>query len=418
MQLGTKIRNYKLELFLKFWLLFFFVTSIVLLPQVKGTTPAFVLAFLSAFLFIFFSKYLSIKFFFLTGVTALSILLIFLASQALISLYSFESNLPQDVIFISEDSSLLFKASFFTQYLYLIASIIIFYFVMLVFDPTKHDPYIYAGTIALLIYGFYEIIYFQATGEFGDFLTNRVFGEKGMGSALQTISISGFTTQRFKSLTGEPSMYVFSVFPVFIYAYENGKKTLSYLILVSMIFTFSTTFVLGFSIFLAIKFIKRGFQDRFVISTIIILVLCIIFFFPEIYVVLEQVIIDKINGNNYSGSERSGLFFNHLNYFSEFPFPIKLFGLGFGYVRSTDFFSTLLVNVGIVGFLVYSLLFFYPMLKLGKTKRERALKVILFFIYFASLVSVPEFSYPSTWLFLGISYNLIRRNETTTIPDY
>lgn len=418
MQLGTKIRNYKLELFLKFWLLFFFVTSIVLLPQVKGTTPAFVLAFLSAFLFIFFSKYLSIKFFFLTGVTALSILLIFLASQALISLYSFESNLPQDVIFISEDSSLLFKVSFFTQYLYLIASIIIFYFVMLVFDPTKHDPYIYAGTIALLIYGFYEIIYFQATGEFGDFLTNRVFGEKGMGSALQTISISGFTTQRFKSLTGEPSMYVFSVFPVFIYAYENGKKTLSYLILVSMIFTFSTTFVLGFSIFLAIKFIKRGFQDRFVISTIIILVLCIIFFFPEIYVVLEQVIIDKINGNNYSGSERSGLFFNHLNYFSEFPFPIKLFGLGFGYVRSTDFFSTLLVNVGIVGFLVYSLLFFYPMLKLGKTKRERALKVILFFIYFASLVSVPEFSYPSTWLFLGISYNLIRRNETTTIPDY
>ena len=418
MQLETEVRNNKLELYLKFWLLFFFITSLIIFPQIKGTTPAYVLALFSVFPLVFFSRKISVKFFLLTGVTVLIIITSFLISQGFIRLYSFDKNLPSEVIFISEDSSLFFKTSFFTQLLYLIACFIIFYFVILVYDPYRHDKYIYTGTIVLLIYGFYEILYFQLTGDYGDILTNRVFGEKGLGSALQSITIGGFSTQRFKSLTGEPSMYVFSVFPVFIYAYENGKRKLAYIILLSLMLTFSTTFLLGISIFILVKFIRKGFQDKFVFYTTILVTVGIAFFYSKIYSIIEQLVIKKVQGTNISGSERTAFFLNHLNYFSEFPFPLKLFGLGFGYVRSTDFFSTLLVNVGIIGFLGYSLLFFYPIIKLKRTKRQTALKVILFFIYLASLISVPEFSYPSTWLFLGISYNLIRRNGTTSDTLY
>jgi hypothetical protein len=406
-----KINNFKLDLFLKVWLPFIFVTSVVIIPQIKGTIPAFVLAFLAVFYSLVFSRKASVQILFRVITTIICLALYFLISQLLIFALPFEKQISGDVIFVSKEASLLFKSSFFTQSLYLIASIIILFFITFVYKPEEHDKYLYLGVILILLYGFYELIFFWTTGQFGDFLSNRIFGEGSIGGSLQTITFSSFSTQRFKSLTGEPSMYVFSMFPAFIYTYENGKRKLSYLILLSLVFTFSTTFILGVFLFIIFKILSNGVNNKFVVYTTVLLLIGFIFFFPKIYPVIEKMIIQKLEGSNISGSERSSNFFNHFYYFSEFPFLLKFFGLGFGYVRSTDFLSTLLVNVGIIGFLAYTLLFLYPVLKLGKTIRENSLKIILLFIYVSSILSVPEFAYPSIWLFLGIAYNQLRKRK-------
>ena len=407
-----KNTNQKLDLFLKIWLPFIFITSVVVIPQIKGTIPAFIFAFIAVFYSLIFSRKISVQILFRIIITLSCFALYFLISQLLIFTFSFENEIRSGVIFVSKEPSLLFKSSFFTQSLYLVASVIIFYFISYVYKPEKHDKYLFFGATLVLLYGFYELIFYWTTGSFGDFLSNRIFGEDSIGGSLQTITFSGFSTQRFKSLTGEPSMYVFSMFPVFIYTYENGKRTLSYFILLSLIFTFSTTFILGIVLFIVYKIFSNGINNKFVVYTFLLLLIGFIFFFPKIYPVLEKLIIQKLEGSNVSGSERSTNFFNHFDYFLDFPFLLKFFGLGFGYVRSTDFLSTLLVNVGIIGFLLYTFIFLYPVIKPGKTRRDRSLKIILIFIFISSILSVPEFAYPSIWLFLGIAYNQLVKRRT------
>lgn len=408
-------KNNKAAFFLQFWLLFFFITSIVVFPNIKGTTPAFILSFLAIPVSLLISRYQSLLLLQRLFITVIFVFLWFFFSQLLIFSFSNELGLDSYVVYISEEKRLLFRSSFFTQFLYLLASLIIFYYVSIFYKADKHDSFIYYGAVIVTIYGFFELFYFWITGEFGDFLSNRTFGDGKSGSLLQTFSVGSFTTQRFKSLTGEPSMYVFSLFPVFVYAYYDGKKKIAYFILASLLFTFSTSFFIGIAILFSERLFRKGLRDKFVFYSGLLFLLALILFFKRLTIVFDKLVVQKIEGTNISGIQRIGNFTNHIEYFIDLPFPSKLFGLGFGYVRSTDFFSTLLVNVGILGFFVYSVVFLYPILKLGSSRKEKGLKVILFFIYLVSIISVPEFSYPSAWLFLGISYNLIK-NRTDGNP--
>lgn len=109
-----------------------------------------------------------------------------------------------------------------------------------------------------------------------------------------------------------------------------------------------------------------------------------------------------------STTERTAYFHNHFNYFLDMPFLNKFFGLGFGYVRSTDFISTVLVNCGVVGLVLFTLLFIYPIIKL---KNNTSIKVSLLLIYVATMIAVPEFFYFIIWLFLGIGYKSINYNK-------
>lgn len=407
----TDLRNNKASLLLQLWLLFFFITTIVIFPTIKGTTPAFILSFLSLPLSLIISRYLSIRLIQRLFITAIFILVWFLFSQLLIFVFSNYLDVNPQVIFVSEQDSLLFRSSFFTQFLYLFASLIIFFYVSIFYKAEKHDKFIYYGAIIVVVYGFYELSYFWYTGYFGDFLSNRTFGDGESGSLLQIFSIGSFTTQRFKSLTGEPSMYVFSLFPVCVYAYYQGRIKTAYLILASLLFTFSTSFLIGMAILYLERLKNRGFRDHFVLFSSLGFIVALILFSQNLTIIFDELIIQKVTSANLSGIQRISNFTNHIEYFREFPLLLKLFGLGFGYVRSTDFFSTLLINVGILGFLFYSAIFLFPILKLGRSKKEKALKVILVFIYLVSIISVPEFSYPSVWLFLGISYNLIQHEN-------
>ena len=106
-----------------------------------------------------------------------------------------------------------------------------------------------------------------------------------------------------------------------------------------------------------------------------------------------------------SGIARSNDFWNNINYFLDLDIMHNLFGIGFGYMRSADLFTTLLVNTGILGILSFA--YFY--LKDFKLKVRNFIDLgnnsILLVLFIISMVAVSEFSYLSFWLFVAIIRN-------------
>jgi hypothetical protein len=76
-------------------------------------------------------------------------------------------------------------------------------------------------------------------------------------------------------------------------------------------------------------------------------------------------------------------------------------------------FTTLLVNVGAVGLVLALAAFLYPILRLGNDERSAGLKAALLVVLVTLMVAVPEYGYPSMWVFLGIAYHAVlgRRTE-------
>jgi hypothetical protein len=118
-----------------------------------------------------------------------------------------------------------------------------------------------------------------------------------------------------------------------------------------------------------------------------------------------DMVVNKVNGSNVSGAERSGMFNASLNFWMAAPVLNKLFGIGFGYIRSTDMFSTILVNNGILGVLLFSLLMLYPVFKLDWTPKAIALRQCVLAMYVMMMISVPEFSYLAPWTFVALAYS-------------
>lgn len=398
-------RNSYAEKYLSFWLILFFVTSVVVFPAVKGTTPAYLLALASFPFALSLSRYKSQVYLTRLCIALLLVFILSFLSQFVVWLSQDRFPPEEDLIFISNETSFLLRSSFFTQHLYLFVGLLAFAFVYVYYQEEKHDRYMYAGALLLVAYGCYEELYFLATGTYGDVLSNRVFGEDGSGSLLQSITIAGLTLQRFKSLTGEPSMYAFSIFPVFIFAYFYGKKPMIYVLLFSLALTFSTTFFLGLFVLLTGRFFQRGIRDRLVFFTLLAAVVVVIFFLPTLLELFDEMVWQKLKATNLSGMQRTEFFANHMRFFIGLPLEAQLTGIGFGVVRSTDFFSTLLVNNGIIGFIVFTSFFLYPALKLKKGVRQSALRYSVVFLYLSMMIAVPEFSYLAVWLFLGLAYN-------------
>ena len=92
-----------------------------------------------------------------------------------------------------------------------------------------------------------------------------------------------------------------------------------------------------------------------------------------------------------------------------------LFGIGFGYIRSTDMFTTFLVNIGVIGVTVFTY-FYLKNLKLRvKNTEDITYNAILLVVFFTGMISVPEFSYLSFWLFLGIIRNKYNKYKYISI---
>lgn len=131
--------------------------------------------------------------------------------------------------------------------------------------------------------------------------------------------------------------------------------------------------------------------------------------FDKVYTIVYDMIFQKLLSSfSESTTERIAYFHNNFNYLLDMPFLNKFFGLGSSYIRSTDFISIVLVNCGVVGLVLFTLLFIYPIIKL---KNTTSIKMSLLLIYVAMMIAIPEFFYFIIWLFLSIGYKSINFNQ-------
>lgn len=397
-----------IDTFFKYWALVLPVTSVLIVPSIQGTTPAYMMAFLSIPVMLFAARTTEIRQYlyvaFLIGVGYITLNLF---SQFILSLYGNMdlSSLPL-VDPLSFTSKFILRPTLFTQTLYLTACLLTFLFVYRWYHPSW-DPYIFAGILLLVAYGFYEVFYFWVTGTSGDFLSNRVFNDRYFGSSTQLINLAGVRLLRMKSLTGEASMFAFTVLPYWVFAIHKRKFIIAGVLTLALLFSTSTTAILGMSTYIVILIFSRKVDWKYLIIAAGAGLLITAIKFEAVYSVFNELILKKLSAVSISGGVRLSNLVESLTFWWEAPLPTKIFGLGFGYIRSTDYFSTVLVNNGMIGLSVFLLVFLYPVLALGKSPEEFSLKAALAIIVITMLLAVTEYTYLPTWMFLGIAYHYL-----------
>jgi len=126
--------------------------------------------------------------------------------------------------------------------------------------------------------------------------------------------------------------------------------------------------------------------------------------------IYSQIIEAKVTlQSGSSGAGRYDNFLNTTDFFLNGSLLTQVFGIGNGYVRSTDFFSTILVNLGVVGLIITTWIFVYPVLKLGNTEAEVGLKAAVLTMFITLMVAVPDYTILPLSLFLGIAYSYISK---------
>lgn len=412
------------NLLVKLALLTLLVQSFVVSNVIKGLVPSYVFILLQLIKdsFAIFVRRLQVNVFpavmiFLLGFAAYQLI-----GQACNALFppSF-ADLPMRVLVSPEGPSQgLFRMSLFTQSMYLLTSVIFFLYIYNYLKiPQEADKimrWTRTGVILYVAYGFVEFFGYLITGGSIDIISNRITGVDSHYGTFQTIQLGGVTIERMKSLAGEPSMFAFSVVPFFILAYYK-KERIAWLLLIAALLSTSTTALLGLVIFLLIegvlfkRFIKTALAAAVGITALILL-------FPDAVQALYTATVTKLALQDASGIDRFENFSSALTLFGNTDFLHKLFGHGFGYIRSTDGFSTLLVNTGMVGFLAYSAFFLYPLFRLRyDSDYRRGLLAATIVLYVTIMVSVPEFYYLHVWFFAALVWWEYTRRQNRPVAS-
>ncbi|OUO40463.1 hypothetical protein B5F82_04665 [Megamonas hypermegale] len=388
------------------WAFFIPISSWVIDPTIKGSLISYLLAFLSPLIIICFQKNIAKKYF-LDMIEIILVLLLFaLISQLANAIYNI-SLYGTLLVNPGDFDNKIFRNSLITQNMYLIPVILTFLYVKYLYKPSW-DKWIIYGGLVFVLYGFYKWLGFLITGADIDFLTNRTFGDSDtVLYQYQGIMLAGMSLQRFQSLTGEPSMFAFTMLPYFIFAIHRKANNIIIIIMgLSILLSVSSTAYLGLVIYVVYMTLISKKKKNFFYLIIGLIVSCLILYmiFSEyIDVIMDMVIFNKMD--SVSGMTRSNDFWGDINYFMELDIMHSLFGIGFGYIRSSNLFTTLLVNTGIIGVLSFS--YFY--LKDFSLKAQNFIKQgnnsIILVLFVISMVAVPEFSYLSFWIFLAISKN-------------
>lgn len=397
------------------WALVIPIASILVVPFVQGTTPAnlFALALLFPPFALLVMPFDGARDFYRT---LLWIVVCFVALTAVSQLALAGLSLRQlwaSLQLVDPlDKTVVLRPTLFTQSLYLLTGVVTFVFVRR-FYRGEWDRWLLAGAVLLALYGFYELVFFAIAQRPGDFLSNRTFGGGfHPGSWFQTIALGPILMQRLKSLTGEPAMYAFTILPFWIYALHTGRKRTQWLLLASLLATASTTALLGIATYLAVRILWFQAIDRLSLAAAAALVIVAGMWLMGVGVVadlVDKVLVSKLTLASISGADRYRSFEEGIRYFLAAPLPIQLFGVGWGYTRGSNMFTTLLVNVGAVGLALAVAAFAYPILRLGNDERSAGLKAAVLVLLVTLMVAVPEYGYPAMWVFLGIAYHAMPR---------
>ncbi len=412
------------DIYFAFWSLFLPITSFLLIPSIQGTTPAYILALLAIPFAALIKSFARTKY--IKNISVILLVFILLNTISQFGLVFSVPNFANLTLIDPEDNTLIFRSSMFTQTIYLLASISTFCFVKN-FYKKQWDKFIFLGSLLLAAYGFYEFLYFLIFHTNGDFISNRTFQLGNFlisGSSFQVMTLGFLRIMRLKSLTGEPSMYAFTILPFWIFAIHQNKTFTHIILFMTLILSTSATAMTGIMIYgITQTFYLRTFYFNkkktllfgFLFSIIFILIAKNIDFSIDTF---NQLFVNKVTVSDTSGTVRYSSFEANISFFCSASIINQLFGIGFGYIRSMDMFSTLLINNGIVGLLIFTSMFFYPIIKLKNTDKNIGLKSAIIVIYTTMMISVPEYSYLIIWLFLGIAYNQLFYQNKQQITEF
>ncbi len=408
------------DIYFRIWAFAMPVTSFLLIPSIQGTTIGYGMCFMSVPLVLLFGGRTRKTWMQFVGTALVVWLLMFCTTQIADVLAPFDADFSK--VTMVDDTDLvtfLMRKSMFTQSIYVAAVVLYAAYVYYYYKPSW-DQWLLAAVTVFAIYGIYEVVFYILTGRAGDFISNRSFGDqfgRGVvrsdgtvnGSSFQQISVGGLNIQRLKALTGEPSMYAMSIFPFWIYFNATSRlRWPVWIIGASLVMSTSSSVLIGYVAYVVIRMRKLGINP--VKALLALLVVCVIAFLVQDYIadLWKQMVMDKLEGRNESGSNRMATFVASIQLWLHSSVLNQLFGIGFGYIRSTDLFSTLLVNVGVVGLVFISDLMLYPAFKLDWDTRGMALRQCCFATWTMMMVSVPEFAYLAPWTFITMAYVRVR----------
>jgi hypothetical protein len=408
------------DLYYRIWAFAMPVTSFLVVPSIQGTTIGYLMCFLSVPLVLLFGGRARKSWMHFVGAAIIVWLLMFCTSQLADIMAPWDPDFTKVVLVDEKDPfTFIMRKSLFTQSLYVAAVVFYGAYVYHYYKPTW-DQWLLAAITLFALYGMYEVAYYIVTGQPGDFISNRAFGDQfgqGIvrsdgtvnGSSFQQIEIKGFPIQRLKALTGEPSMYAMSIFPFWVYFNATSRlRWPVWVIGISLIMSTSSTVLIGYAVYWLIRVRKLGLNP--VKALIAIFVLCIVAYILQDYIadLFKQMVTDKLDQKTESGSDRSLLFLESLSLWLHASPLNQLFGIGFGYIRSTDLFSTLLVNTGVIGTVFISGLMLYPAFRLDWDPRGMALRQCCAATWMMMMVSVPEFAYLAPWTLVAMAYVRVR----------
>lgn len=243
---------------------------------------------------------------------------------------------------------------------------------------------------------------------------------------------------KINSTFPEPSMLAFYLIPMLAFIFVlpgnylrtnkrsffsldvGSKLFLMAFIFIAGLFTISSSFLLGILVFLFLIFARffssltqleniRISQKRilyliFIIFIILILVLVFSGRLEEIASLLLKNTVEKLRLKEFSGIDRLEQFLRGIKIFDESYF----LGVGFGTIRTTDLFSTLLANVGIIGFLLFLCYLLSVYFRLRKSAKMGSVLSHAYIHYFLTLfiiafASVPEIYFLFIWINLAIA---------------
>lgn len=408
--------NSKLNIADKFfiwWVFFIPITTIVVMPSIKMSVLSSVFAYISPFVVILYFKYIRKKYIY-DFLKIIYIYMIFLLISQFSNATIYIS--LNDVTLTPSDQSInvdVFRYVLINQTIYIFPGILTYYYAKYFYN-SKWDKWIFYSGLFFAIYALYKWGYFIIFGEDGDFLTNRINTGKEDIGLFQLITIGGITIQRLQGLSGEPSMYAFTILPYFIFAIQKKFNIWGILIIgISMILCTSTTVYMGMVIYFLLLLVYRKIRKKYLMLIILFAIILYIMFKDFIDDIVTLMIIEKLIDSQYSesGFDRTTTFISSFNYWLNLDLIHMLFGIGFGYIRSLDFTTTLLVNVGLIGLIIFCYIILKNIKFINCDFEDINNNAIILCLFFALMTSVPEIWFPSFWLFIGIIRNQRMKNK-------
>ncbi len=402
-----------------FALLVFPIQSFVITNVVKGLTLFNITVLILTFLSILFDR----KFFYAFSIFILSFISYFSLQEIFNAYFVIDLNnvYATAISNISPEPyyETVFRRSFITQSIYLMI-VVSFFIILILFSKHYSEKYIlnisFIAIWIFILYGWYEFFAYLITHKNPDFISNRITMESHKASLFQTIKIGSLSIQRIKSLSGEPSMFAFTVLPFFVLGFYLKKRLFAFISGITLLVSTSTTALLGLFLFIIFDLVvlkKNVLKKIFIyLSTMIGIYLA----FKDIIDPIIKLAIAKVNLEASSGQSRFLFFYNHFNAWLHSDLFHLLFGYGWGFARSTDGISTLLFNTGLIGTVLFVGFMIAPYFFVRKTVYVKALFVANLIVCITMLVSVPEFYYPHIWIISALLwYEFIKRKQNEQV---